>query len=43
MKGIPDAYVLWPFGEKFIFELVTGIRTRDSMVQIKFIFKGVMK
>ena len=28
MKGIFDAYV--PFGEKFIFELVTRVRTRDS-------------
>ena len=32
MKGIFDAYVLWPFGKKFIVELVTHVRTCDSMV-----------
>ena len=26
MKGIFDAYVLWPFGKKFIFELATTLR-----------------
>ena len=29
IKGIFDAYVLWPFDKNFIFELVTRIRTRD--------------
>ena len=32
MKRISDTYVLWPFDKKFIFELVTCIRTRKSMV-----------
>ena len=32
MKGIFDAYVLWPFGEKFIFELVTRVRSGNSTV-----------
>ena len=32
MKGIVNAYVLWPFGKKFIFELVTRVSTRDSTV-----------
>ena len=32
MKGNFDAYVLWPFGKKFFFELVTRFRTRDSTV-----------
>ena len=31
-KGIFDAYVLWLFGKKFIFELVMRIRTRNSTV-----------
>ena len=30
MKGVFDAYV--PFGEKFIFELLTRVRTRDFTV-----------
>ena len=32
MKGIFDAYLLWPFGKKFIFELVMRVRTRDFTV-----------
>ena len=32
MKRIFDAYVLWPFGKKFIFELVMCVRTRDFTV-----------
>ena len=28
MKGIFDAYVLWPFDKKFIFESLTRINTR---------------
>ena len=32
MKGIFDAYVLWPFDKKFIFELVMYIDTRDYTV-----------
>ena len=32
MEGIFDAYVLWPFDKKFIFELVTGVKTRDFTV-----------
>ena len=28
MKAIFDAFVLWPFGKNFIFELVTRVRTR---------------
>ena len=32
MKGIFDAYVLGPFDKKFIFELVTQVRSRDYMV-----------
>ena len=35
MKGIFDAYV--PFGKKLIFELVTDVRTRDSMVFVFWI------
>ena len=31
MKGIFDAYVLWPFGKKNISELVTRMSTRDSI------------
>ena len=33
MKGIFDAYVMWPFGKKFTFESVTRIITRDSTVR----------
>ena len=36
MKGIFDAYVLSPFGEKFISELVMHVRTRDSTVYVMF-------
>ena len=36
MKGIFYAYVLSPFGEKFIFELVMHVRTRDSTVYVMF-------
>ena len=32
MQGIFDAYVLWPFDKKFIFELVTYVRIRDYTV-----------
>ena len=32
MKGIFDAYVLRPFGKKFIFELVASVRTREFTV-----------
>ena len=32
MQGIFDAYVLWPFGKSFIFELVTRFRSPDYMV-----------
>ena len=32
MKGIFDAYVLWPFDKKFVFELVTCVNTRDYTV-----------
>ena len=32
MKRIFDAYALWSFGKKFIFELVTRVRTPDSTV-----------
>ena len=32
MKGIFDAYVLWPFGKKLIFELVMRVNTRDFTV-----------
>ena len=35
MKGIFDAYVLLSFGKKFIFELVTHVRTRDCTVSIE--------
>ena len=28
MKGILDAYILWPFDKKFIFELVMRVNTR---------------
>ena len=34
MKGGFYAYVLWPVGKKFIFELVTSIRTQNSMVNV---------
>ena len=34
MKGIFDAYVLWPFGKKLIFELVMCVSTRDSTVVV---------
>ena len=37
MKGIIDAYVLWPFDKKFIFELVTRVSTRDSTVWIEIV------
>jgi hypothetical protein len=43
MKGIFDAYVRWPFGEKFIFELVTHVRTPDyvyGMDILRFIIQG---
>ena len=33
MKGIFDAYVLWPFDKKN-FELVTRINTRDFTAQV---------
>ena len=29
MKGIFDPYVLWPFDKKFIFELITWVRTHE--------------
>ena len=32
VKGIFNAYVRWPFGRNFIFELVTRVRTRDYTV-----------
>ena len=32
MKGIFDAYVLWPFDKKSFFELVTRVNTRDFTV-----------
>ena len=32
MEGIFDAYVLWPLDKKFIFELVTRVRTRNFRV-----------
>ena len=32
MKGIFNAYILWPFGKNFIFELVSRVRTRDYTV-----------
>ena len=32
MKGIFDPYVLQPFDEKYIFELVTHVKTRDYTV-----------
>ena len=32
MKEIFDAYVLWPFGQKNIYEFVTRINTHDSTV-----------
>ena len=36
MKGIFDPYVLWPFGKKLVFYLVTSIRTRDyTVVEIR--------
>ena len=35
MKGILDAYVLWSYGENFIFELLTHVRTHDYTVQLK--------
>ena len=28
-KRIFNAYVLWPFGKNFLFELVTRVRTRE--------------
>ena len=34
MKGIFDAYVLWPFDKNVIFELVTRINTRDYTVLV---------
>jgi hypothetical protein len=35
VKGIFDAYELWPFGKKFIFELVMGVRTSNSTVDLR--------
>ena len=32
MKEIFDPYVLWPFGKKLIYKLVTHVRTRDYVV-----------
>ena len=32
MKGIFDAYVLWPFDKKFVFELVTWVNTHDFTI-----------
>ena len=32
MKGIFDAYVLWPFDKKNIFDLVTRVNPRDFTV-----------
>ena len=32
MKGIFDAYVLWPFDKKLIFELVMRVNTHDFTV-----------
>ena len=32
MKGIFDAYVLWPFDKNLISQLVMGIRTREFTV-----------
>ena len=34
MKEIFNAYLLWPFGKNFIFELVTHDRTRDYTICI---------
>ena len=34
MKGIFDAYVVWPFYKKFIFELVTRVNTCDYTVDL---------
>ena len=31
MKGIFDAYVLWPFGKKIIFELVTRVKKPGTL------------
>ena len=35
MKGIFDPYVLWPFGKKLIFWLLTRVSTHDFTVSIK--------
>ena len=32
MKGIFDAYVLWPFDKKLFFEFVTRVNARDFTV-----------
>ena len=32
MKGIFDAYLLWPFDKKMFFELVTRVNTRNFTV-----------
>ena len=36
MKWICDAYVLWPFDKKFIFELVMHVNTRNYTVKETF-------
>ena len=36
MKGICDAYVLWPFHKRFIFELAMHVNTQDSTVKETF-------
>ena len=41
MKIIFDAYVLWPFGKKFIFELVTLAKTRNSTVCIILVEENI--
>ena len=36
MKGIFDAYALWPFDKKIFFELVTRVDTRDGKLTKSF-------
>ena len=37
MKGIFDAYLLWPFDKKFIFELVARVYTHHYTVSISIL------
>ena len=38
MKGIFDAYVLWPFDKKLILELVTHVSTPNYTVYTQDVF-----